>query len=339
MWDPNSLPSSQNGIKNEKFNEVESSRNHSARRKASKELSQAEEESFIEKEKQRRAQLSREQGQQRQTAHQSSQLMLLPKFCDKKNVLKKISMYVKSIIFSQYNWISRSHILTQIYQLDQDTSEFTYSNAVTRSNLKRRVYDSINVLYASDIVERRVENINYKKEYFFKPKVVVSKWYSLELDVLRSREEKQVAVKEKLKNLHLLHNKYLMKKDRFTVLDLLVKRNQRNDLLSIKKLDIGDQFFTLDNVMPEETGKLNKRKSTTAPKKKETSIIPKTVSIIEDGSKEKVRIPFYFYKLKSLSVGLYHSTTYEGKQRLTLVSKSPPSTFLFEDFEIIKKLI
>lgn len=103
--------------------------------------------------------------------------MLLPKFCDKKNVLKKISMYVKSIIFSQFNWISRSHILLQIYQLDQETSEFTYSNSVTRSNLKRRVYDSINVLYASDIVERRVENINYKKEYFFKPKVSVSKFH------------------------------------------------------------------------------------------------------------------------------------------------------------------
>lgn len=89
-------------------------------------------------------------------------------------VLKKISLYVKSIIFSQYNWISRSHILSQIYQLDQDTSEFTQANNVTRSNLKRRVYDSINVLYASDIVERRVEHINYKKEYFFKPKVVIS---------------------------------------------------------------------------------------------------------------------------------------------------------------------
>lgn len=90
-------------------------------------------------------------------------------------MLKKISMYVKSIIFSQYNWISRSNILHQIYLLDQDTSEFTYSNVVTRSNLKRRVYDSINVLFASDIVERRVEHINFKKEYFFKPKVAISK--------------------------------------------------------------------------------------------------------------------------------------------------------------------
>lgn len=85
-------------------------------------------------------------------------------------VLKKISSYVKNIIFSHHGWISRTNILQQIYYLDKESEEFTYSSSVTKSNLKRRVYDSINVLYASEIVERRVEIINFKKEYFFKPK-------------------------------------------------------------------------------------------------------------------------------------------------------------------------
>lgn len=84
--------------------------------------------------------------------------------------MKKISHYVKTIIFGHSDWISRTDILSQIYRLDNSTSEFTASNSVTRSNLKRRVYDSINVLYASDIVERRKEMINMKKEYFFRPK-------------------------------------------------------------------------------------------------------------------------------------------------------------------------
>lgn len=50
-------------------------------------------------------------------------------------VLKKISYYVKSIVFNHNHWISRSNILHQIYILDNDTSEFTSSNLVTVSLL------------------------------------------------------------------------------------------------------------------------------------------------------------------------------------------------------------
>lgn len=255
-------------------------------------------------------------------------------------MLKKISMYVKSIIFSQYNWISRSHILHQIYLLDQDISEFTYSNVVTRSNLKRRVYDSINVLYASDIVERRVEHINFKKEYFFKPKVAISSLLSPEPDVLRSREDKQVLVKDKLKKLHRLHNRYLMQKERLEILERLVNRNKKNEVINIRKLEIGDQPLNLENYFQSDNpAKSTKRKVGLKVLRRESNALSKTVSTVEDTNRDRVKLPFYFYKLKSHAVSLNQSATFEGKHRLSLLSKCPPTPFLFEDFEIIKKLI
>lgn len=44
-----------------------------------------------------------------------------------------------------------------------------------RSNLKRRVYDSINVLYESDIVLKRVEMVLSKKQSFYKPNTTIGK--------------------------------------------------------------------------------------------------------------------------------------------------------------------
>jgi len=41
--------------------------------------------------------------------------------------------------------------------------------------LKRRVYDSINVMVASGIVIKRSSVEKYKKEYFYKPVVDISK--------------------------------------------------------------------------------------------------------------------------------------------------------------------
>lgn len=66
-------------------------------------------------------------------------MMYIPKIADKKNgrikiltaVLKKISFYVKSIIFNQTQWVSRSAILQQIYILDNEDQEFSCSNVVT----------------------------------------------------------------------------------------------------------------------------------------------------------------------------------------------------------------
>lgn len=82
---PNSIPNSQ--PKTEDPAELPRTRQSSSQRKSSKPTSQVENESFIEHEKQRRNELIRDQssGPKYPPGGQSSQLMLLPKFCDKKN--------------------------------------------------------------------------------------------------------------------------------------------------------------------------------------------------------------------------------------------------------------
>jgi hypothetical protein len=51
--------------------------------------------------------------------------------------------------------------------MDRDSLHFGI-NPTARANLKRRVYDSINVMVASGIIKRQVKRINEKKEYFYK---------------------------------------------------------------------------------------------------------------------------------------------------------------------------
>jgi hypothetical protein len=118
-----------------------------------------------------------------------------------------------------------------------------------------------------------------------------------------------------------------------------MKRNLKNELLSIIKLEIGEQFFNLEALFPEENAKISKKKTSQKGNKREVSPIPKIITSFDELGKQRVRVPFYFYKLKSPAIGLSITTTFEGKHRLTIASKSSQHPFLFEDFEIIKKLI
>ena len=88
-------------------------------------------------------------------------------------MLKKISYYVKNIIFNS-EWISRTKILEQIFALDSNGIGQGFRTNI-RANLKRRVYDSINVMVASGIVIKRSSVEKYKKEYYYKPVVSISK--------------------------------------------------------------------------------------------------------------------------------------------------------------------
>lgn len=147
-------------------------------------------------------------------------------------------------------------------------------------------------------------------------------------------------VKDKLKKLYRLHNRYLMLKERKEIIDKLIKRNKRNDVIKIKKLEVGDEALNLQNLINDDTFlKFPKKKSILKTNRLDSTTLSKSLSNLEDSAKERVKIPFYFYRLKSLSVSLFKSVTYDGRHRLTLLSKSPSTPFLFEDFEIIKKLI
>ena len=325
------------------------------RRKTAK-LEDIKEEAFIEEERVRRVEESKRQvnllNQSNVDQAQANSLMLIPKFCDKKNgkciviiVLKKISSYVKSIIFSHPVWISRSNILSQIYHLDRDTEEFTYSNSVTRSNLKRRVYDSINVLYASGIVERRVETINTKKEYFFKPHGPIGSCrLSPDADLLKNREAKQRKVREKLMNLHKAHKHYQVQNIRYQIINKLIQRNKKNEILRVKQIDLSanNQVVRMHQYLATDVPlrQLKKRSSyTKVPNSQPSSQEQHT----KDGSSAdditKVFVPFYILLVTSPAISFEKTAAFDGTQGLILHSKTSPSPFFFEDFEIIKKLV
>lgn len=89
-------------------------------------------------------------------------------------VLKKISYYVKNIIFN-HEWVSRTKILEQIFALDNQSLNNNF-NSTIRANLKRRVYDSINVMVASGIILKKSSVEHYKKEYYYKPAAEICKF-------------------------------------------------------------------------------------------------------------------------------------------------------------------
>lgn len=99
-------------------------------------------------------------------------------------VLKKISLFVKNLIF--YNeGISRSAILEKSFTMDGMDLRFpTLTNKTARSNLKRRVYDSISVLVASKIVGKKTVRKNGRREYYYKPLLKVTQEDSDKREVL-----------------------------------------------------------------------------------------------------------------------------------------------------------
>ncbi|OMJ73024.1 hypothetical protein SteCoe_28380 [Stentor coeruleus] len=77
-------------------------------------------------------------------------------------------------------------------------------------NVRRRVYDAINVLIAAEVLERNGRNVSWKE-----------KWDSVEIDMRKNETEKRrKRVEEKKKDLQIVLNKYLAIKH-------LINRNSR----------------------------------------------------------------------------------------------------------------
>jgi hypothetical protein len=53
----------------------------------------------------------------------------------------------------------------------------------------------------------------------------------------------------------------------------------------------------------------------------------------------KVFVPFYILQVTSPAISFEKTAAFDGTQGLILHSKTSPSPFFFEDFEIIKKLV
>jgi hypothetical protein len=260
------------------------------------------------------------------------------------SVLKKISHYVKTIIFGHSDWISRSEILTQIYRLDNSTSEFTATNSVTRSNLKRRVYDSINVLYASDIVNRRKELINLKKEYFFRPKGPIgTNFTQADFETIRKRENIKMQIGQKLKNLDQANRRSTFLSIRHAVLERLIARNKSSSVMQVTTIDLSKPVSLKMSGTQRPIEKLSRgtSRSSKGDGRSPAPIIlgssgvqgiGKSVSYApNNGEQGKIRLPCYFCPINGRQVKWEKESN-----KYTLQSTSPQ--VCYQDFELIGTL-
>ena len=155
-----------------------------------------------------------------------------------------------------------------------------------------------------------------------------------------TREEMQFVVNDKLRRINNHHVRYTTLNERLVVLERLIKRNLKNEVISVKKLQLSSQPLNLDLLLSDEqAGKNLKKRNSSKMTRKDASLPPKVVSQSTDKPKDRTFVPFYFYKLKSQAASIAQTVTNEGHHQLTLMSKTPTGPFLFEDFEIIKRLI
>lgn len=193
------------------------------------------------------------------------------------------------------------------------------------------MYDSINVLYASGIIVRRVQEINCKKEYFFRPEASIGTlWSHPDSKVLADRELVKQKVATKFSNIYHLHQQYTFLDTRLKVLEKLVQRNRKSASLQVKPLDLSKSAnVNLNSVMSGD-----RPLSKTTSRREE--IESKSSSNLERAM-ERVSVPCYFYSMKNKICKIDRSVTSEGRVIVRFRSKDP--AFLYQDFEIIKKLL
>lgn len=129
-----------------------------------------------------------------------------PRLSDQKNVLKKISLFVKNLIFSNNN-ISRTELLNKTFCMDKENLKMSY-NLKAKSNLKRRVYDTINVQVSTKIIDKKTVKENGKKEYYYKPIIKMSEIEKDKRDVLTLQIRERLAqIQKKIYSLdnHKIH--------------------------------------------------------------------------------------------------------------------------------------
>ena len=157
--------------------------------------------------------------------------------------------------------------------------------------------------------------------------------------MLSAREEKQKIVRDKLKCLYKAHNKYLILEDKLNVMNKIINRNQKNETVSVKQLDFNGKIVNLQNLVTETSQKPQKRRSNTQQCAHNQQYSQRRNLANSEESTLKISFPFHFYNMKSTGVTMEKGKTFDGKVQLAIQSKSPLSPFLFEDFEIVKKLI
>ena len=138
---------------------------------------------------------------------------------------------------------------------------------------------------------------------------------------MSKRESVKLAMKNKIKSLFTLNNKHRILELRLQILQKVIDRNKANRRLEIQPVDLEKRFTMNHNSMF--------RRSSEPPKEKQANL-PLWMD-----NPSKVQLPFYFYPLANKSVTV--DKTKGSNSKLVIASKTP--AFVFQDFEIINKLV
>lgn len=145
-------------------------------------------------------------------------------------------------------------------------------------------------------------------------------------------------------NLHKRHKQYQIQDFRYQIIKKLVQRNKKNEVLKVRQIDLSaqNQMVSMHQYLSTDTPlrNLKKRSSfTKVPTSQPSSQEQQTKEGSASDDQTRVYVPFFILQVTSPAISFEKTATFDGSQQLTLYSKTPPTPFFFEDFEIIKKLV
>ena len=138
--------------------------------------------------------------------------------------------------------------------------------------------------------------------------------------------------------------KLMLLYENLNVIKKLIKRNMTNEVVKIDRLSIGAEAISFQNYLPREAKwkSIKKEPKSTSKSRNDPTSFLHVTSIENDVQNQKIKLPIFFYKIKSLAFTLSNEVTFDGKHVLTIQSECPSEPLdyeLYEDFQIIKKLL
>lgn len=205
------------------------------------------------------------------------------------------------------------------------------------------------MLYASDIVERRKEYINMKKEYFFRPKGPIgSSFLTSDPMTIRERENIKIQIGQKLKRLDASTRKHTLLAIRLAVLERLIARNKSSSVMQVTTIDLTKPVSLKMNNLQGTLDKLSRgtSRSSRGDEKSPMNVIPvqsgprpigKSVSYVpSSGEQGRIKIPCWFCPSVGKNIKLEKQNVDLQTTRYWIQSSSPQ--IVYQDFELIGTL-
>lgn len=180
-------------------------------------------------------------------------------------------------------------------------------------------------------MQRRVEIISCKKEYFFKPQSNIgSVLLLLDIDIVNEREKVKIRLGHKIKSLYQNYSRFSELEFRLKIYQRLIQRNKKSANTQIVQLNLSslskdsNEAYPVSELLPKNSKNLEEL----------NTISPQ----ISNEMKPSVRIPFMIcsISLKDTSIEKSRSSV-NNTNSLQINSKTSP--LVYRDFELIQKLI